>query len=116
MIHTSNERANETVLFAGMCARNYAKTESAITVQRAFRIKFGCQPPNDNNILRCFVKEKVRDDQGCNWPFKAQSAIWRIIKPTLTPIDPAFIPLMHKSSSARKTGVQMPRTEIAFRE
>ncbi|GFW85867.1 hypothetical protein TNCV_855161 [Trichonephila clavipes] len=28
------------------------KTESAITVQRVFRIKFGCQPPNDNNIFR----------------------------------------------------------------
>ncbi|GFW69946.1 histone-lysine N-methyltransferase SETMAR [Trichonephila clavipes] len=35
-------------------ARNFAKTESAITVQRAFRIKFGCQPPNDNNILRWY--------------------------------------------------------------
>ncbi|GFU20232.1 DUF4817 domain-containing protein [Trichonephila clavipes] len=80
MTHTSNERATETVLFAGMCAETYAdfypfladqrasrkmatskqkvfcviqfaKTESAITVQRALRIKFGCQPSNDN-ILR----------------------------------------------------------------
>ncbi|GFX98398.1 uncharacterized protein TNCV_4001671 [Trichonephila clavipes] len=33
------------------CVLQFAKTESAITVQRAFRIKFGCQPPNDNNIL-----------------------------------------------------------------
>ncbi|GFW21244.1 DUF4817 domain-containing protein [Trichonephila clavipes] len=31
-----------------------AKTESAITVQRAFRIKFGRQPPNDNNIRRWY--------------------------------------------------------------
>ncbi|GFW79523.1 DUF4817 domain-containing protein [Trichonephila clavipes] len=82
MIHTSNERATETVLFAGMCVRNVClfspfvadqcasrkmttskqrmfcvlrltKAESAITVQRAFRIKFGCQPPNDN-ILRWY--------------------------------------------------------------
>ncbi|PRD30236.1 UNVERIFIED_CONTAM: hypothetical protein NCL1_27026 [Trichonephila clavipes] len=30
----------------------FPKSESAITVQRAFRIKFGCQPSNDNNILR----------------------------------------------------------------
>ncbi|GFU65145.1 ig-like domain-containing protein [Trichonephila clavipes] len=51
MTHTSNERATETVLFAGLCARNFAKTESAITVQRAFRIRFSCLPPNDNNIL-----------------------------------------------------------------
>ncbi|GFV43083.1 hypothetical protein TNCV_5027731 [Trichonephila clavipes] len=76
MTHTPNERATETVLLAGMCARNLAKTESAITVPRAFCIKFGCPPPNDNNNLRCiislkqlavFVKGKVRDDQGCNW-------------------------------------------------
>ncbi|GFV90432.1 uncharacterized protein TNCV_50071 [Trichonephila clavipes] len=32
----------------------FEKTESAITVQRANRIKFGCQPPNDNSILSCF--------------------------------------------------------------
>ncbi|GFS85949.1 DUF4817 domain-containing protein [Trichonephila clavipes] len=82
MTHISNERATETVLFAGMCARErekyanfshfladqracrkmatskqkafcviqFAKTKSAITVQQAFRIKFGCQPSFDNNI------------------------------------------------------------------
>ncbi|GFU96296.1 transposable element Tcb1 transposase [Trichonephila clavipes] len=75
MTHTSDERATETVLFSGMCARNFAKTESAITVQRVFSIKFDCQPPNDKNILcditslkqlAVFVEEKVRDDQGCN--------------------------------------------------
>ncbi|GFW91667.1 DUF4817 domain-containing protein [Trichonephila clavipes] len=33
------------------CVLRFAKTESAITVQRAFRIKFDCQSPNDNNIL-----------------------------------------------------------------
>ncbi|GFV94355.1 uncharacterized protein TNCV_2268091 [Trichonephila clavipes] len=84
MTHTSNERATETFLFAGMCARvrkryanffpfladqrtsskmatsqhkafcviQFARTESANKVQRAFRMKFGCQPPNDNDILR----------------------------------------------------------------
>ncbi|GFW32932.1 hypothetical protein TNCV_1774971 [Trichonephila clavipes] len=36
------------------CALQFANTESAVNVQRAFRIKFGCQPPNDNNILRGF--------------------------------------------------------------
>ncbi|GFX52576.1 DUF4817 domain-containing protein [Trichonephila clavipes] len=30
------------------------KRQSVITVQRAFRIKFGCQLPNDNNILRWY--------------------------------------------------------------
>ncbi|GFU80042.1 transposable element Tcb1 transposase [Trichonephila clavipes] len=29
----------------------FAKTESVTAVQRAFRIKFGCQPPIDNNIV-----------------------------------------------------------------
>ncbi|GFU90912.1 DUF4817 domain-containing protein [Trichonephila clavipes] len=33
------------------CVLQFSKIESAITVQRAFRTKFGCQPPNDNNIL-----------------------------------------------------------------
>ncbi|GFS87705.1 DUF4817 domain-containing protein [Trichonephila clavipes] len=105
MTHTSNERATETVLFAGMCARmremyanfplfladqrasrkvatsaqkafsvlQFAKTESAITVQRAFRIMFDCHPPKMIIIflgciisfkLAVFVKRKVRDDQG----------------------------------------------------
>ncbi|GFW09147.1 DUF4817 domain-containing protein [Trichonephila clavipes] len=32
------------------CVIQFEKTESAITVQRAFSIKFGCQPPNNNNI------------------------------------------------------------------
>ncbi|GFS95161.1 hypothetical protein TNCV_2705071 [Trichonephila clavipes] len=30
----------------------FAKAESAITEQTAFLIKLGCQPPNDNYILR----------------------------------------------------------------
>ncbi|GFU11587.1 DUF4817 domain-containing protein [Trichonephila clavipes] len=36
------------------CVLQFSKTESAIAVQRAFRIKFDCQTPNDNNILRWF--------------------------------------------------------------
>ncbi|GFX15777.1 DUF4817 domain-containing protein [Trichonephila clavipes] len=36
------------------CVHRFAKKESSITVQRASRIKFGCQPPNDNNILRWY--------------------------------------------------------------
>ncbi|GFU09574.1 hypothetical protein TNCV_3026221 [Trichonephila clavipes] len=63
--------------FVGFCyaeGMKFTKTESAVTVQRAFRIKIGCQPPNDSNIFRgyislkqlaVFVKGKVRDDQGC---------------------------------------------------
>ncbi|GFU07850.1 hypothetical protein TNCV_3551661 [Trichonephila clavipes] len=34
------------------CVPQFAKAESVITVQQAFRIKFGCQPPNDNNVLK----------------------------------------------------------------
>ncbi|GFX54320.1 uncharacterized protein TNCV_3824191 [Trichonephila clavipes] len=33
------------------CVLRLTKTESAITVQRGFCNKFGCQPPNDSNIL-----------------------------------------------------------------
>ncbi|GFX93911.1 DUF4817 domain-containing protein [Trichonephila clavipes] len=33
------------------CDLQFAKKEFAITVQRVFRIKFGCQPPKDNSIL-----------------------------------------------------------------
>ncbi|GFW00697.1 hypothetical protein TNCV_2304701 [Trichonephila clavipes] len=76
MTHTSNERAIETVLFAGMCARNFAKTESAITVQRAFRIKFGCHPSNDTNILRWyhqFLKKLAVFVKGKEW--KAESTL-----------------------------------------
>ncbi|GFU10114.1 DUF4817 domain-containing protein [Trichonephila clavipes] len=79
MTHTLSERAPETVLLAVMCVvmlippfpadqrasrkmatseqkafcvLHFARTESAITVQRAFHIKFGCQPPKDNDIRR----------------------------------------------------------------
>ncbi|GFX93658.1 DUF4817 domain-containing protein [Trichonephila clavipes] len=47
------------------CVLQFAKTESAITVQRAFRIQFGCQPPNDN-ILWWFHQFETT---GClsNW-------------------------------------------------
>ncbi|GFT00349.1 DUF4817 domain-containing protein [Trichonephila clavipes] len=99
MAQTSNERATETVLFAGMrarvhetyanffpfladqrasrktatskqkafCVPQFAKTESAITVQRAFLNKFGCQLPNDNNILRWFHQFETT---GCLWKGK----------------------------------------------
>ncbi|GFW12692.1 DUF4817 domain-containing protein [Trichonephila clavipes] len=36
------------------CVPQFAKTESAVTVQRAFSIKLGCQSPNDNNNLRWY--------------------------------------------------------------
>ncbi|GFV54628.1 uncharacterized protein TNCV_3578812 [Trichonephila clavipes] len=36
------------------CVLQFAKTESAVTVQRAFRIKFDCQPPNHNIILKLY--------------------------------------------------------------
>ncbi|GFX18477.1 DUF4817 domain-containing protein [Trichonephila clavipes] len=50
------------------CVLQFSKTESAVTVQRAFRIKFGCQPPNYNNIRKgyhqfetigCLCKGKI---------------------------------------------------------
>ncbi|GFT09425.1 hypothetical protein TNCV_5062861 [Trichonephila clavipes] len=34
------------------CVFQFAKIETAITVQRAFRIQFGHQPSNDNIIRR----------------------------------------------------------------
>ncbi|GFV13650.1 DUF4817 domain-containing protein [Trichonephila clavipes] len=55
------------------CVLQFAKTESAITEQRAFRIKLDCQPPNDNNILRWYHQFETTsylckgDDKGCNW-------------------------------------------------
>ncbi|RZF32102.1 hypothetical protein LSTR_LSTR003965 [Laodelphax striatellus] len=44
------------------CVLQFAKTESVVTVQRAFRIKFGCDPPSDNNIRRWFHQF---EDTGC---------------------------------------------------
>ncbi|GFT26241.1 DUF4817 domain-containing protein [Trichonephila clavipes] len=41
------------------CAIQFAKTESAITVQREFLIKFGCQPPTDNNIIRRYNQSET---------------------------------------------------------
>ncbi|GFU43932.1 hypothetical protein TNCV_4182111 [Trichonephila clavipes] len=55
------------------CVFRLTKTESAIIVQRAFRIKFGFQPPKMMVVFLCgiislkqlsvFVKAKIRDDQ-----------------------------------------------------
>lgn len=36
------------------CVLQFAKSESVVTVQRAFRIKFRCDPPSDNNIRRWY--------------------------------------------------------------
>ena len=36
------------------CVSQFAKTESVIRVQRAFRIKFRCNPPSDNNIRKWY--------------------------------------------------------------
>lgn len=36
------------------CVLQFAKTKSVITVQRAFRNKFRCNPPSDNNIRRWY--------------------------------------------------------------
>lgn len=44
------------------CVLQFAKTESVVTVQRAFRIKFGCDPPGDNNIRRWYHQFQ---DTGC---------------------------------------------------
>lgn len=52
----------------------FAKSESAISVQRAFHLKFNCDPhvakTSANGIgnskrLDVFVKGKARDDQKC---------------------------------------------------
>ncbi|GFX88814.1 uncharacterized protein TNCV_2575211 [Trichonephila clavipes] len=75
MTHTSNERVTETVLFAGACARNFSKTKSAITVQRAFRIKFGCQPPNDNKtFLELWLFPQLEESELNNFIWQQEGA------------------------------------------
>ena len=44
------------------CVLQFAKTESVIRVQRAFIIKFHCNPPSDNNIRRWYHQF---EDTGC---------------------------------------------------
>lgn len=44
------------------CVLEFARSESAITVQRSFRRKFKVKPPSANNIRRWFKQFK---DQGC---------------------------------------------------
>lgn len=44
------------------CVLQLAKSESVITVQRAFRIKFHCNPPSDNNIRRWY---RQFEETGC---------------------------------------------------
>ncbi|GFU59481.1 hypothetical protein TNCV_3898191 [Trichonephila clavipes] len=64
------------IMYEGAARQWFAKTESAITMQRAFRIKFDCHTPNDNKIFRWYhefettdylCNERVRDYQDCNW-------------------------------------------------
>ncbi|GFU38479.1 uncharacterized protein TNCV_2434251 [Trichonephila clavipes] len=54
-IAISNQRASREMTTSKqkvLCVLRFARTVSTITVQRAFRFKFSCQPPNENNILR----------------------------------------------------------------
>ena len=44
------------------CVLQFAETESVIRVQRAFRIKFHCNPPSDSNIRRWYHQF---EDTGC---------------------------------------------------
>ena len=44
------------------CVLQFARTESVVTVQRAFRSKFHCNPPSDNNIRRWYHQF---EDTGC---------------------------------------------------
>ncbi|PSN39705.1 hypothetical protein C0J52_17980 [Blattella germanica] len=57
---TSEEKA--------FCVLQFAETESVVTVQRAFGIKFGCDPPSDNSIRRWY---HPFEDTGC--PCKGKS-------------------------------------------
>ncbi|GFV75453.1 hypothetical protein TNCV_1482991 [Trichonephila clavipes] len=54
-VKTADQRSSRKMATSkkkAFCVLQFLKTESAITVLRAFRIKFSCQPPIDNNILR----------------------------------------------------------------
>ena len=44
------------------CVLQFAKTESVIRVQHAFRIKFHCNSPSDNSIRRWYHQF---EDTGC---------------------------------------------------
>lgn len=44
------------------CVLEFAKTRSVVTVRRAFRTKFGFDPPSDNNIRRWYHQF---EDTGC---------------------------------------------------
>ncbi|GFV44426.1 uncharacterized protein TNCV_4736801 [Trichonephila clavipes] len=59
MTHTSNERVNETVLFAGMCARNFVVNLQTITTFLG--------DISSLKQLAVLVKGKVRGGHDCNW-------------------------------------------------
>lgn len=58
-LHNPLESAGEQKAF---CVLQFARTESVVSVQRAFRTKFGCDPPSDNNIRRWYHQF---EDTGC---------------------------------------------------
>ncbi|KAG8232970.1 hypothetical protein J437_LFUL013582 [Ladona fulva] len=84
--YTSNESATQTVLLytcmhahavfplssessssnddkcRTFCGLQFARSESVVTVQRAFRIKFQCNLPSENNIRRWYHQF---EDTGC---------------------------------------------------
>ncbi|GFU98195.1 DUF4817 domain-containing protein [Trichonephila clavipes] len=69
------------------CVLRFAKIESAITLQREFPIKFGCQPPNDTNILKwyhqfdttgCLYKGKKSEPNNFIWQQDGASSHWHL--------------------------------------
>ncbi|GFX83516.1 hypothetical protein TNCV_324651 [Trichonephila clavipes] len=93
----------------------FAKTESAITVQRAFRIKFGCQPPNDNNILR--FNPSSDDSRLHMWGSRGESlnpafALQRHIAPTAGSY--CFLGKVCTSSRGRLRIIEEPLNHLAI--
>ncbi|GFW72811.1 DUF4817 domain-containing protein [Trichonephila clavipes] len=64
------------------CVLQFAMTESAIIMQRAFRIKFSCQPPNDSNIRRWYHQFETT---GCLFKGESHFVLVRHVRSPVLP-------------------------------
>lgn len=75
------------------CVLQFARTESVVTVQRTFCIKFQCNPPSDNNICRWYHQF---EDIGCLC--KGKSMGWpRLSKERVEQVRESFTCSLKKS-------------------
>ncbi|GFT76980.1 DUF4817 domain-containing protein [Trichonephila clavipes] len=86
----------------------FAKTESAITVQRAFRIMFSCRTPNNNSIRRLYHQFETTGYL-CKWKSTRRP---RLSEESVARVRDCFLRSPRKSVRRTSRELAMPMTTV----